>query len=52
MDGAVGALDALPKVVKAVGDKVPVLMDSGIRRGSDIIKAMALGAKAYLSEGH
>ncbi|MFB9973943.1 lactate 2-monooxygenase [Allobacillus sp. GCM10007489] len=48
VDGAIGALDALPKVVEAVGDKVPVLMDSGIRRGSDIIKAMALGAKAVL----
>jgi L-lactate dehydrogenase (cytochrome) len=48
VDGAVGALEILPEVVKAVGDQVPVLMDSGIRRGSDIMKAMALGAKAVL----
>jgi L-lactate dehydrogenase (cytochrome) len=48
VDGAVGALEVLPEVVEAVGDKVPVLMDSGIRRGSDIMKAMALGAKAVL----
>ena len=48
VDGAVGALEVLPEVAEAVGDKVPVLMDSGIRRGSDIMKAMALGAKAVL----
>ncbi len=48
VDGAVGALEALPEVAEAVGDEVPVLMDSGIRRGSDIMKAMALGAKAVL----
>ncbi|WP_339235618.1 lactate 2-monooxygenase [Oceanobacillus sp. FSL W7-1281] len=48
VDGAIGALDALPDIVAAVGDKATVFMDSGIRRGSDIIKAMALGAKAVL----
>jgi L-lactate dehydrogenase (cytochrome) len=48
VDGAAGALEVLPEVVEAVGDRVPVLMDSGIRRGSDIMKAMALGAKAVL----
>lgn len=48
VDGALGALDALPLVCEVVQDKIPVLMDSGIRRGSDIIKAMALGAKAVL----
>ncbi|GGC95548.1 L-lactate 2-monooxygenase [Thalassobacillus devorans] len=48
VDGAVGALDALPGVCGVIQDKIPVLMDSGIRRGSDIIKAMALGAKAVL----
>ncbi len=48
VDGAIGALEALPQVCNAVQDKIPVLMDSGIRRGSDIIKAMSLGAKAVL----
>src|SRR5260370_20294699 len=46
LDGVVATLDALPDVVDAVGGKVPVLMDGGIRRGSDILKALALGAKA------
>ncbi|WP_040979421.1 lactate 2-monooxygenase [Oceanobacillus jeddahense] len=48
VDGAIGALDALPDVAAAVGDKATILMDSGIRRGSDILKAMALGAEAVL----
>ncbi|MFD1067983.1 lactate 2-monooxygenase [Oceanobacillus locisalsi] len=48
VDGAIGALDVLPDIVAAVGDKTEILMDSGIRRGSDIMKAMALGAKAVL----
>ncbi|MGF1508630.1 MAG: alpha-hydroxy-acid oxidizing protein [Myxococcota bacterium] len=48
VDGAVGALDALPEVVAAVAGRVPVLMDSGIRSGSDIIKAIALGARAVM----
>jgi PAS domain-containing protein len=43
------ALEALPEVVDAVGGKVPVLLDSGIRSGGDIVKAMALGAKAVLT---
>jgi isopentenyl diphosphate isomerase/L-lactate dehydrogenase-like FMN-dependent dehydrogenase len=42
------ALEALPEVVEAVSGKVPVLLDSGIRSGGDIVKAMALGAKAVL----
>ncbi len=42
------ALEALPEVVEAVGAKVPVLLDSGVRSGGDIVKAMALGAKAVL----
>ena len=48
LDGVIATLDALPDVVDAVGGKVPVLMDGGIRRGSDIVKALALGAKAIL----
>ncbi|MBL8235674.1 MAG: alpha-hydroxy-acid oxidizing protein, partial [Bryobacterales bacterium] len=47
-DGVIATIDALPEVVQAVGGKIPVLMDGGIRRGSDIVKAMALGAKAVL----
>ncbi len=42
------ALEALPEVLDAVGAKVPVLLDSGIRSGGDIVKALALGAKAVL----
>ena len=48
LDGVIGTLDALPDVVDAVGGKVPVLMDGGIRRGTDILKALAVGAKAVL----
>ena len=43
-----GTLDALPEVVEAVNGRVPVLVDGGIRRGGDVIKALALGAKAIL----
>ena len=48
VDGAVAALDALPAVVRAVGGRTPVLFDSGVRRGADAVKALALGAKAVL----
>ncbi|MBB6452705.1 isopentenyl diphosphate isomerase/L-lactate dehydrogenase-like FMN-dependent dehydrogenase [Salirhabdus euzebyi] len=48
VDGAVPAIDALPEIVDVVKGQIPVLMDSGIRRGSDIVKALALGAKAVL----
>jgi (S)-mandelate dehydrogenase len=48
LDGAVATLDALPEVVKAVNGRLPVLLDGGIRRGSDIFKAIALGASGTL----
>jgi lactate 2-monooxygenase len=48
VDGGVGALDALPSVVREVHGRVPVLFDSGIRRGADVFKALALGARAVL----
>jgi lactate 2-monooxygenase len=48
VDGAIAALDALPAVVAAAGDRLAVLFDSGIRNGSDVVKALALGAKAVL----
>ena len=48
VDGAIAALDALPGVVEAVGDRTTILFDSGVRRGADVIKALALGAKAVL----
>ncbi|MEP6479649.1 MAG: alpha-hydroxy-acid oxidizing protein [Rhodoglobus sp.] len=48
VDGAIGSLDALPAVVQATGGRIPVLFDSGIRSGSDVFKALALGASAAL----
>jgi lactate 2-monooxygenase len=48
VDGAIASLDALPPIVKAVGNKMPVLFDSGIRTGRDAFKALALGADAVL----
>jgi lactate 2-monooxygenase len=48
IDGEIASLEALPDVVAAVGDRMTVLFDSGIRTGSDVIKALALGAKAVL----
>jgi lactate 2-monooxygenase len=46
VDGAIGSLDALPAIVEAAGDDLTILFDSGIRGGSDVIKALALGADA------
>lgn len=48
LDGAIGALDTLAGISDAVGNKITILFDSGIRRGADVFKAMALGAKAVL----
>ena len=48
LDGAVGSLDALAAVARVAGKKTTLLFDSGIRRGADVFKAMALGAKAVL----
>ena len=45
LDGAPSSIAALPPIVQAVGDKIEVLMDGGIRSGQDVIKALALGAK-------
>jgi len=45
-DGGIGAIESLPEVVAAVKGRIPVLMDSGVRRGTDIVKALALGASA------
>jgi L-lactate dehydrogenase (cytochrome) len=46
VDGAIASLDALPPIVEAAGDDLAVLFDSGVRSGSDVIKALALGADA------
>jgi isopentenyl diphosphate isomerase/L-lactate dehydrogenase-like FMN-dependent dehydrogenase len=46
VDGAVASLDALPSVRAAVGPELPVILDSGVRTGSDVVKAIALGADA------
>ena len=48
LDGAMSAIAALPAIVDAVGDKAEVWMDSGIRSGQDVLRAIALGAKATL----
>jgi 4-hydroxymandelate oxidase len=48
LDGAIASLRALPDVAAAVGDRTLVMMDGGIRRGTDIIKALALGAQAVM----
>jgi lactate 2-monooxygenase len=48
VDGAIATLDALPAIVREVNGRVPVLFDGGIRRGADVFKALALGARAVL----
>jgi lactate 2-monooxygenase len=48
VDGAIASLDALPAIAEAVGDRLTVLFDSGVRTGADVLKALALGAEAVL----
>jgi 4-hydroxymandelate oxidase len=48
LDGAPAALDALPEVVEAVAGRIDVLVDGGMRRGTDVLKALGLGARAVL----
>ena len=46
LDGAMATIDALPAIAESVGERIEIYLDGGIRRGSDVIKAVALGAKA------
>ena len=48
LDGAIASLEALPEVVDAVGDRMEVYLDGGVRRGTDVVMALALGARAVL----
>ena len=48
LDGAPASIDALPAVADAIDGRIPVLLDGGIRRGADVVKALALGAQACL----
>jgi L-lactate dehydrogenase (cytochrome) len=48
LDGALSSIRALPAIVDAVGDNIEVHMDSGIRSGQDVLKALALGAKGTM----
>jgi pre-mycofactocin synthase len=48
LDGTPASIRALPAIAEAVGDQIEVLLDGGIRRGSDVVKALALGARAVL----
>jgi lactate 2-monooxygenase len=48
LDGAIATLEALPPIIDAVRGRIPVLLDSGIRTGADVLKALALGATAVL----
>jgi 4-hydroxymandelate oxidase len=48
LDRSAAGIDALPEVVEAVGGRIPVLMDGGIRRGVDVLTALALGARAVM----
>jgi L-lactate dehydrogenase (cytochrome)/glycolate oxidase len=48
LDGSPASIRALPAIAEAVGDQVEVLLDGGVRRGSDVVKALALGARAVM----
>jgi 4-hydroxymandelate oxidase len=48
LDGALATIDALPEIAERVAGRVPLLLDGGIRRGTDVVKALALGASAVL----
>jgi L-lactate dehydrogenase (cytochrome) len=48
LDGTPASIEALPAIAEAVGDRVEVLLDGGIRRGADVVKALALGARAVM----
>jgi L-lactate dehydrogenase (cytochrome) len=48
LDGAPASVEALPAIADAVGDRVEVLLDGGVRRGADVVKALALGARAVM----
>jgi len=48
LDSAIAPIEVLPEIVDAVGKRITVLMDSGVRRGADVVKALALGAQAVL----
>lgn len=51
VDGCVGSLEVLPEIVEAVGEKVTVLFDSGVRTGVDVLKALCLGARGFVWGG-
>jgi isopentenyl diphosphate isomerase/L-lactate dehydrogenase-like FMN-dependent dehydrogenase len=48
LDGAPGTLDVLPEIAAAAGDRLEVLLDGGVRRGADVARALALGARACM----
>jgi isopentenyl diphosphate isomerase/L-lactate dehydrogenase-like FMN-dependent dehydrogenase len=48
LDGAIASLEALPEIVEVVGDRAEVFLDGGVRRGTDVVMALALGARAVL----
>jgi isopentenyl diphosphate isomerase/L-lactate dehydrogenase-like FMN-dependent dehydrogenase len=48
LDGTPASIRALPAIAEAVGDQIEVLLDGGVRRGTDVVKALALGARAVM----